>query len=157
MLCVKECFDKLSDYLNKNVTFYPGDVEKSIESYFVSRYQFFDANKEFRQIFCDAILQTPEHLRQQINDLRKGFDSINRSFLEKITKQLNLRENISADEAMEYFITFQEFFNSYFQKNQSRNNHISDVIKTHEIQCHKILNILLYGIAKQEHFCKETT
>ncbi len=150
LLCVKECFDQLSDYLNRNSTIHHNDVEKSIESYFVARYEFFNVNEEFRQIFCDAILQTPEHLRKQIAELKEGFDSVNKRFLGEILKQLNLRENISADEAMEYFLAFQEFFNSYFQKNKSRDNHMSDMMKTHEIQLHKIFNILLYGIAKQE-------
>lgn len=149
LLCVGECFDKLSNYLNKNIIFNHDDVEKSIESYFIARYEFFEANKEFRQIFCDAILQTPEHLRKEIAGLKQSFDSVNHRYLEKILKQLNLRENISMDEAVEYFLAFQEFFNSYFQKNLSGNNHVSDTMKTHEIQCHKILDILLYGIAKQ--------
>ncbi len=151
LLCVEECFDKLSDYLNRNVTFYSDDVEKSIESYFVARYDFFDANKEFRQIFCDAVLQTPDHLREQIAKLKEGFDSANRKFLVEILRQLNIRENISLNEAMGYFLEFQEFFNSYFQKNTSGNNPVTDIIKTHEIQCHKIFNILLYGIARQEN------
>lgn len=150
LLCVRECFDKLIDYLNRNITFSRDNVEKSIESYFVARYEFFDENKEFRQIFYDAVLQTPEHLREQIVELKKSFDSENQRFLEKILEQLNLRESISMDEAMEYFIAFQEFFNSYFQKNQSGNNHASDIIKIHERQCYKVLDILLYGIAKQE-------
>lgn len=150
MLCVGECFDKLSSYINENVTLYQDDVKKSIENYFLARHKFFDANKEFRQIFCDAVLQTPEHLKKQITALKKGFDSINRRFLEKILAELNLRENISTDEAIDYFIKFQEFFNNYFQNNEFRDSSVSDIIMTHEIQCHKIFDIILYGIAKQE-------
>lgn len=150
LLCVKECLDELSGYLKKNVIFYMDNVEKSIEIYFITRDKFFTENKEFRQIFYDAILQPPKHLKNEIANLKEDFDLVNRNFLEKLLKQLDLRENISTDEALDYFIEFQEFFNSYFQKNQLGNNNISDIIKTHEIQCHKIIDIILYGIAKQE-------
>ncbi|WP_180964111.1 TetR/AcrR family transcriptional regulator [Haloimpatiens massiliensis] len=149
LLCVKECLNEFSGYLKKNVIFYMDNVEKSIENYFMTRDKFFTENKEFRQIFYDAVLQPPNHLKKQIGNLKEDFDLVNRNFLEKLLKQLDLRENVSADEALDYFIEFQEFFNSYFQKNQLGNNHISDIIKTHEIQCHKIIDIILYGIAKQ--------
>lgn len=150
LMCVKECFDKLSDYLKKNVELTEDNVEKSIENYFITRHRFFTENNEFRQIFYDAVMQTPEHLRDQIADLKKNFNSTNQSYLEKILKQLKLRESISIDDAMEYFVAFQEFFNSYFQKNQSENNHVSDRIDKHEMYCHRIFDIILYGIAKQE-------
>lgn len=149
LLCVGECFDKLSSHLDRIITFCHNEIEKNIEDYFIARYEFFDSYKEFRQIFCDAVLQTPKHLTKEIADLKEGFYSVNRRFLKKILKQLNLRDSISEDEAMEYFIIFQEFFNSYFQRNQSGDNFVSDIIKLHEIQCHKILDIILYGIAKQ--------
>ncbi len=150
LLCVKECFETLSDYLQKNVVFYNDNVEKSIQNYFMTRHKFFSENKEFRQIFYDTTLQTPKHFKKQIYDLKRNLDSVNQSFLEKIFNQLSLRESISIDNAMEYFATFQEFFNSYFQKKQSENNNSLDVMETRETQYHKILDIMLYGIAKQE-------
>lgn len=150
LLCVQQCFHELIQYLENNVVVYKDNVKKSMENYFVTRQKFFSENKELRQIFYDAVFQTPEHLRKQIDELKIRFDSANRSFLEDILKQLNLRENISIDEAMEYFVAFQEFFNSYFQKTLSGNTHVQDIIQTHEIQCHKMLDIMLYGIAKQE-------
>ncbi len=150
LLCTKKCFDELGCYLEDNVEIYQDNVENSIENYFIARHNFFEENKEFKQIFYDAVFQPPEHLKKEIAELKEGFDAANKIFLKKILRQLKLRDMLSVDEAIEYFILFQDFFNSYFQKNQFKDNHVSEVIKTHEIRSHKVFDIILYGIAKQE-------
>lgn len=148
--CVKDCFDELAQYLQEEVSLEQADAETCLQRYFDVRYRFFSENKAYRQIFCDAVLQTPEHLRTEIAQSRQSFDSVNRAFFETILTRLHLRKNVTPEEAIHFFSAFHEFFNSYFQKDLPSGIASDGLMAVHEAQCHKTIDILLYGIAKEE-------
>lgn len=147
--CVKDCFDALVDHLSKE-DFNQNDFQDNMEKYLNLRYRFFQENSYYSQIFFNTLLQPPMHLKEQIKDLRSDFDALNISQYRMALCNVTLREGISEEEAIEYFFIFQEMFNGYFQSKAYESSDFNFLIEAHEVNLHKILNIMLYGIAKEE-------
>ncbi|WP_346912371.1 TetR/AcrR family transcriptional regulator [Clostridium sp.] len=147
--CVKACFDALVDYLSKE-EFDQLDFQKYMQNYFDLRYRFLKENIYYSHIFFYSVLQPPVHLKEKIRDLRADFDTLNISHYRMALSNVTLRDNISKEEAMEYFFIFQEMFNGYFQSKVYESLDFNSLIEMHELKLSKILNIMLYGISKEE-------
>lgn len=147
LVCVTECFDRLTTFLNsKKITF--NNVEEDIKKYLDMRQQFFNENPHFANIFTSALLQPPKHLIAEIKKIKAELDELNVNYYEQALQNVNLKSDVSREEAIEYFLIFQESFNNYFQ------NKIYDdyrkLVDDHELKLSKLLKIMLYGIAKEE-------
>ncbi len=147
--CVKVCFDEFVDYLSKE-EFDQLDFQKYMQNYLDLRYRFFQDNIYYSHIFFHAVLQPPVHLKEQIKDLRADFDTLNISHYRMALSNVTLRHNISEEEAIEYFFIFQEMFNGCFQSKAYESLDFNSLIEMHELKLSKILNIMLYGISKEE-------
>lgn len=114
LVCVTECFDKLTTFLNsKRITF--NNVEEDIKKYLDIRHQFFIENPHFSNIFTSALLQPPKHLIEQIKEIKAELDKHNVNYYEQILQNVNLKGDVCREEAIEYFLIFQESLNNYFQ------------------------------------------
>lgn len=107
---------------------------------------FFNAHKMEAGISFDAVLQPPEALYAQISDLKKEFDALNKA----LYLQILLREGITEEDAMAYFTMLQDMFNSSFSSRNCRNISLSDKMDIHERDLPKILDFMLYGIARRK-------
>jgi len=147
LVCVTECFDRLTAFLNsEKITF--NNVEQDIEKYLDMRYQFFKENPDFSNIFTNALLQPPKHLVEQIKGIKVGLDKFNINFYEQVLKNVNLKSDVSREEAIEYFLIFQESFNYYFQNKTYVD--FRKLFDEHELKLSKLLKIMFYGMAKEE-------
>lgn len=149
LACVKECFDKLTSFLNRDDYDFT-DFQRGINNYLAARYQFFRQYPHYSHLFFSTFLQPPTHLIKQIQELRKDFDAQSTRYYETALSHITLRENITNEEAMEYFFIFQEMFNGYFQSKAYENTDFNSLIKDHEMKLSKLLNMMLYGIAKED-------
>ncbi len=147
--CVKACFDAFVDYLSKE-EFDQLDFQKYMQSYIDLRYRFFQENVYYSHIFFNAVLQPPVHLKEKIRDLRADFDALNIKHYRMALSNATLRDGITKEEATEYFFIFQEVFNGYFQDKAYESLDLNSIIEVHELKLSKILNIMIYGIAKEE-------
>ena len=147
--CVKSCYDELVEYLSIN-SYNNNDFQNNMKKYIDLRYKFFKDNPNYSHIFFTTILQPPSHLKEQIKELRKEFDEFNINRYKMDLSNLTLRDDVSEDEAIEYFYIFQEMFNGYFQSKAYENTDFESLIEAHEMKLSKILNIMLYGIAKEK-------
>lgn len=154
LVCVKECFDALTEFL-ENENFIFTNPEEHINSYLAARFRFFSEHTNYSNIFFNAVLQPPIHLRKQIKALRKKFDVQSAKFYKTTLKRITLRDNISEDEAIEYFLIFQEMFNSYFQSKVNKSTDFHSLVEAHEMKLSKLLNIIFYGITKESVFKEE--
>lgn len=145
--CVEECFEKMTSYF-KEREYKAKSVQESMHTLFQMRQQFFKENPYYCNIFFNAVLQTPEHLRGEIHRLRKGYDDFNINCFKKLLQQIQLREGITVEAAMEYFMVFLEMFNGYFQSRSCEKEDIHALMEDHEVNLSKILDIMLYGVAK---------
>ena len=147
LVCVAECFNRLTTFLkSEKITFC--EVEKDIEKYLELRHQFFKENPDFSNILANALLQPPKHLVEQIIEIKAELDKFNINFYEQILENVNLKNDISREDAIEYFLVFQESFNYTFQ-NRAYGD-IGKLFDEHEIKLSKFLKIMFYGMAKEE-------
>lgn len=149
LVCVTECFNRLTTFLNSNrekITF--TNVEQAIERYLDLRHQFFKENPDFSIIFTNALLQPPKHLVEQIKEIKAELDQFNINFYEQVLENVNLKSDVGREEAIEYFLIFQESFNYYFQ-NKAYGD-FRKLFDEHELKLRKLLKIMFYGIAKEE-------
>ena len=96
LLCVKQCFDALTAYLQESATALQGSAEQKMNAYFDARLHFFAQNQSYLGIFADAVFTPPESLREQIAKHRAQFDKFNKSVLTELLKSEVLREGLSA-------------------------------------------------------------
>lgn len=119
-------------------------------NYFLQmRQRFFEENPHYCNIFFYTVLQPPKHLQREIQKLRQKYDEFNLSWLGELLNQMQLRDGITVDMAQEYFMVFLEMFNGYFRNKSRENGDIHKLIKDHEVNLSKVLDIMLYGVAKE--------
>lgn len=148
LCCVKDCFSKLTEYL-KNGDYSQDDAWENMIKLLELREEFFKENLHYSKIFFQTIFIPPNHLLEQIRDLRNEFDTFQIERFKELLKHIKLRDYITDSMATEYFIAYQEMFNRHFQNKVQDNKDFSLLIKDHEISLLKMLNIMLYGIAEQ--------
>lgn len=146
--CVGQCYAQMTEYLQRTEDDFT-DVQSELQEILHSRQVFFAENPYCCNIFLDSILQPPKHLQGDIRQLKKGYDMYLAKRYRNLLGRLELREGISEDFALEYFIMFQEMFNRYFREKSDKDNEIKSVIENHESKLEQMLNIMLYGIAKE--------
>ena len=152
LTCVKSCFDKLTEYLKdeEDSNIIHSKSTNSIKNYLDRREHFFYINPLYGNIFFQSIIQPPRHLKEQIKELRKEFDVINIKHYKRILDDITLRDEFTESEALEFFVIFQEMYNGFFQNKAFGNSDFNTLVEIHELKLSKLLDILLYGIAKEE-------
>lgn len=143
LACVERCFQSLTKYLKD------ADIGDDLEKYMRIRMEYFEKNKMEARIFFDAILQPPEMLNDQIVVLRKEFDEFSRELYGNILDSMELRQEVTYEDAMEYFTMMQYMFNGYFSSQICCKSSFSDKISIHETNLPKVLDLMLYGIARR--------
>lgn len=147
--CVEECFDAMTSYF-QNGEYKTDCVKESLHNLFQMRQQFFKENPYYCNIFFNTVLQPPEHLKKEIRELRKNYDEFYVNCFRGLLEQIQLRDTITMDAALEYFMVFLEMYNGYFQSKSCEKEDIHALIEDHEVNLSKILDIMLYGVAKEE-------
>lgn len=143
LACVEICFQSLTKCLKE------ADIRNDLEKYMRVRMGFFKEHKMEARIFFDAVLQPPEALCDQICELKKEFDESNRNLYQEILNSIQLREGITYEDAMNYFTMLQDMFNNSFSSQNWRNVSLPDKMDIHEKNLPKMLDFMLYGIARR--------
>ncbi|MEG0940874.1 MAG: TetR/AcrR family transcriptional regulator [Oscillospiraceae bacterium] len=148
LCCVRECFKKFTAFLqNEDYDF--SDFQRGMNQYMEQRFLFFRSNPTEGRLFFYTVLQPPRHLMQQLQELRADFDAQCRDYYRASLSHLSLREGVTQESAIQYFSMFQEMFNSYFQRHMAEED-LNSVMQAHEAQLSNLLNLMLYGIAKEK-------
>ena len=143
LYCVKICINSLCRHLLDNSTNHI-DAESSFNNYMNIRNDFFTNNQNYRNIFFEAILRSPNHLKDSINDIKQKLNKINMDYYCNLVNALELRDNITKEDALDYFMMLEGSFNSYFQLKKYES--FDELIKEHEIILKKMINSMLFGI-----------
>lgn len=150
LCCVKSCFQALMEYLKTNCTS-TNQSKIRLQEYFDTRQRFFKENPFFIRIFFNAVIQPPSHLSTEINLLKKDFDQLNLQLFESVLSGLPLRNGISIEDACSYFSAVQETFHQQYFKELSNWDTDSNFIEVHEEKVRKSVDMILYGIAKEDN------
>lgn len=141
--CVCRCFSAVTEYLKKQKT------DADLEAYMSLRYHFFSEHPLYARIFFEAILQPPAKLKEKIREQRQEFDALNREIYRSALQKLTLRSGVSEALALSYFEIMQEMFNGYFSSSAYAGSDFSVVIAEHEERLNQMLDLMVYGIAKE--------
>lgn len=143
LACVSRCFSEVTTYINEQKT------NIDLETYMSLRYGFFSQHPLYARIFFEAILQPPMKLKEKIREQRLGFDELNRQICHSALEKLTLRQGVSEAQALSYFELMQEMFNGYYSSSAYAGADLSVVASEHEKRLHQMLDLMLYGIAKE--------
>lgn len=143
LICVEKCFTEMTEYL-KNL-----DIQDDLCVYMESRLQFFSENPYYTRLFFEAVLQPPVKLREKIAKIKKPFNLLNKNVYRNVVAKMRLRDGITERQAVEYYEVMQDMFNGYFSTQVFQRSSFDAVVHEHEKHLVKILDYMLYGIAKK--------
>lgn len=121
------------------------DCLSDLVKYMNVRMSFFREYPYEAHIFFEAVLQPQKHLWHEIKEILQPFYEINETVYRSVVSNVELRDGITENEAVEYFRLIQRMFNGYFS---SQNMSLDEQVNKHETNLPKMLNFMLYGIAK---------
>ena len=146
LTCIKECFDSLIAYISENFVVDNTNVKACLQEYFTVCNVFFNKNPIYLKLFYNAVINPPQHLTKEIKEIRAEFNKLNISILTELLKLTKLRSDITAAEAVEHFLMYQDYFSVLHQSGLQ--NELS--LNEYEKYCQRYLNIFLYGIINQQ-------
>ena len=146
LACVDECFQVLTEYLQGKLILEAVSVPRQLQLYFDARFEFFQTFPVCRRIFCEAVIMPPAHLESAVRQRKSGFDEFNISILNRILEPLKLRDGVSRETVVDIFLQFQDYVNA---KHQTSGQQEID-FKTHEEDCRRALDVLLYGVVERK-------
>ena len=112
------------------------------------RMRFFTEYPNEAHIFFEAILQPQEKLQDRIKQILEPFEQINEKIYRSVVATITLRDGITEEDAINHFRLMQRMFNGYFSSSAYRSMTLDKQIKEHEMNLSKLLDFMLYGIAK---------
>lgn len=152
LLCVRRCFDALTDCLRETAAQRTGTAKERVERYFTCRLRFFSEHPQLLGLFADASVDPPEHLRGEIAAIRGGFDALNTQLLAQVLGSLPLRPGLSAKQVVEDFRLYMDFVNLRFRASCVREGaDADDLMREHEAMCRRQLHMLLYGVVERKN------
>ena len=116
--------------------------------YMKLRMRFFTEYPNEAHIFLEAILQPQEKLQDRIKQILEPFEQINEKIYRSVVATITLRDGITEEDAINHFRLMQRMFNGYFSSSAYRSMTLDKQIKEHEMNLSKLLDFMLYGIAK---------
>ncbi|MGL4282449.1 TetR/AcrR family transcriptional regulator [Eubacterium aggregans] len=149
--CVKECYDALLVCLKGS------DSEYSLQAYMSARWGFFEAFPMKANIIFETMLHCSQHLYKEIEGAKSPFNQFNHDYFNVLLHRLDLREDISAEEAMKHFSLIQLMFNAYFESLDIKGWNLSSVAGMRAVAgmrenfLAKTIDLILYGIAERKN------
>lgn len=144
LLCVEYAIDAFIAYMQKNY-----DDEQGLKGYLYLRNEFFSQNTLLGRIFFEAVLQPPKHLDWDIKALKAELNEFTESVYERAINKVKLREGISKEQAVGYCRMINEIFNGYYNTADFEEITFASIISDYEEGLGKMLDLMFYGIAKE--------
>lgn len=142
LACLKRACEKLLALIEES------GAGTELLQYMKIRMRFFEESPEEAHIFFEALLQPQEKLLQSIRQILQPIEEINESIYRRTLSSVRLRDGITQEDALRYFRQMQRMFNAYFGSPAYRSRALDEQIREHETNLPKLLDFMLYGIAK---------
>lgn len=142
--CVERALHGFLDYMQQR------EVNNDIQRYIALRCRFFSEHPLYNKIIFEAMLQPPQHLSSTIQVLKQSFDEYNQGVYLSVVRDMELRPGVTEQEAVTYFNIVQGMFNGYFSSSSYTGASFSDIVNDHETMLVKMLDLMLYGIVKED-------
>lgn len=142
--CLNYAVDEFISYMNKQ------GIDFDIENYMKHRFAFFNDNRAIARLILEMLLQPPADIFEEFSEVQNKFNAYNLSIYKSAISKLNLREEVTEDDAIEIYSMFQTMLNSYTSNLDFKQDDAESTFFKHEKQLERILNYMLYGIAKEK-------
>ncbi len=149
LICVKSCFNDLSNYIKSNIVYYEGNPRKSLDLYMEKRSKFFQDNTYYKQIFYNATFNPPPHLVKEIAVLKKDVDESNKEFLLKCINSCNLKDDVIPEKVVDIILDLINHLHTKFMNTSIIDeSDKSQIINKWVEEFSTIFEMLMYGIIK---------
>lgn len=144
LICLKRSCQQFMGYVQKQ------NATDSLENYMAARLDFFHAYPNESHIFFEALLSPPPELAEEVNEALSEFMRLNEKLYDRTLGAIILRDGIAKEDALSYFHLMQTMLNGYFSSPAFQNMNLQKKVEIHEMIVPKLLDYMLYGIAKGE-------
>lgn len=145
LTCLNQSCKKLIQHIQEQ------DVTEQPETYLAARMDAFALYPEEAHIFFEALLSPPAHLIEEIIPALSEFTTLNEKMVSKILDVITLRDAVAREDAVSYFHMMQTMFNGYFSSPAFCNTALAEKMELHEKILPRLLDFMLYGIAKGDN------
>ena len=149
LLCVQTTFQDLRDNIQSDVeTLEQQSGFEAIKAYFLLREQYFQGHPMEKNVFENALLRPPRHLREQIWALRAPVRELNHQFIWRVVGRMPLREGLRPEAVMRYLDSV-EYSLPHALRQYSAGGDLTDMHTLMEA-VGELLDLVLYGVIRQE-------
>lgn len=141
LACLRACFSRVREATSAISLEDSDGPESGLRAYFEGREAFFAANPECASLFCSAMSNPPEHLREQIVREKSDLDQTSLEILTRLLDGVRLRKGIQVEDVVGEFHAYQDYFNLRVRALSPGER---------ERACRLSMDILLYGVIERE-------
>lgn len=142
LACLRQSCRKLMNLIDES------GCRADLLRYMNVRMDFFTRYSNEAHIFFEAVIEPQESLRNEITEILRPFEEINEEIYRTTVSSVTLRDGITEEDAITYFRQMQRMFNGYFSSPAYRKFSVDRQIEEHETNIPKLLDFMIYGIAK---------
>lgn len=148
LLCVQNMYQIMQQYLEENMAeLEKKDALHALKEFWMLRESFFGEHPPFKNIFENALLRTPPHLFEKIEEIRGPIEALNRQFLHRTIGKIELRENLKKENVSIYLEAMESVFWKLVEQYR-REQRISDVHSLMEA-AGELWDMVLLGVVRQ--------
>lgn len=148
LLCVQNMYQMMQQYLEENMAeLEKKDALHALKEFWMLRESFFGEHPPFKNIFENALLRTPPHLFEKIEEIREPIEVLNRQFLHRTIGKIELRENLKKENVSIYLEAMESVFWKLVEQYR-REQRISDVHSLMEA-AGELWDMVLLGVVRQ--------
>ncbi len=148
LLCVQNMYQMMQQYLEENMAeLEKKDALHALKEFWMLRESFFGEHPPFKNIFENALLRTPPHLFEKIEEIRGPIEALNRQFLHRTIGKIELRENLKKENVSIYLEAMESVFWKLAEQYR-REQRISDVHSLMEA-AGELWDMVLLGVVRQ--------
>lgn len=148
LLCVQNMYQMMQQYLEENMAeLEKKDALHALKEFWMLRESFFGEHPPFKNIFENALLRTPPHLFEKIEEIRGPIEALNRQFLHRTIGKIELRENLKKENVSIYLEAMESVFWKLVEQYR-REQRISDVHSMMEA-AGELWDMVLLGVVRQ--------
>lgn len=148
LMCVQNMYQMMQQYLEANMAeLEKKDALHALKEFWMLRESFFGEHPPFKNIFENALLRTPPHLFEKIEEIRGPIEALNRQFLHRTIGKIELRENLKKENVSIYLEAMESVFWKLVEQYR-REQRISDVHSLMEA-AGELWDMVLLGVVRQ--------
>lgn len=148
LLCVQNMYQMMQQYLEENMAeLEKKDALHALKEFWMLRESFFGEHPPFKNIFENALLRTPPHLFEKIEEIRGPIEALNRQFLHRTIGKIELRENLKKENVSIYLEAMESVFWKLVEQYR-REQRVSDVHSLMEA-AGELWDMVLLGVVRQ--------